>query len=84
MGQASRIVSHCLVAILLFALVPACALAQGAPDSRFPIPDSPLEISLLTIGPGPIFWERFGHNAIVVGASDPGTPIAEKNRNLEL
>jgi hypothetical protein len=56
MRQASRIVSHCLVAILLFALVPACALAQAAPDSRFPIPDSPLEISLLTIGPGPICW----------------------------
>jgi hypothetical protein len=76
MGQASRIVSHCLVAFLLFALVPACALAQAAPDSRFPIPDSPLEISLLTIGPGPIFWERFGHNAIVVRDRDAGTAIA--------
>ncbi|HNR91912.1 MAG TPA: DUF4105 domain-containing protein [Dokdonella sp.] len=25
-----------------------------------------LEISLLTIGPGEVYWERFGHNALVV------------------
>ena len=53
--------------------------AQTAPDdSRFAIRDSQssLDISLLTIGPGPIFWERFGHNAIVVRDRDAGTAIA--------
>ena len=36
--------------------------------SESPITDhqSPPAISLLTIGPGEIFFERFGHNAIVV------------------
>ncbi|MBO9663719.1 DUF4105 domain-containing protein [Dokdonella sp.] len=31
---------------------------------------SPLSVSLLTVGPGPIFFERFGHNAIVVRDAD--------------
>ena len=54
------------------------ARAQTTAHSPFPIPDSPpsLEISLLTVGPGPIFWERFGHNAIVVRDSASGTAIA--------
>ncbi|HVF35461.1 MAG TPA: DUF4105 domain-containing protein [Candidatus Saccharimonadia bacterium] len=29
-------------------------------------PGASLEIALVTIGPGEIYWERFGHNAIVV------------------
>lgn len=37
----------------------AAAPAQEAPPSG-------LEISLLTIGPGEAYWERFGHNALVV------------------
>jgi uncharacterized protein DUF4105 len=53
------------------------APAQSRSDSPIAIPDSPsLEISLLTIGPGPIFWERFGHNAIVVRDRDAGTEVA--------
>ena len=46
--------------LALLALFPAAAAAQDAP------PPAALEISLLTIGPGEIYWERFGHNAIVV------------------
>jgi putative effector of murein hydrolase LrgA (UPF0299 family) len=42
------------------------------PKSRIPA----LEISLLTIGPGSIFWERFGHNAIVVRDRAADTAIA--------
>ncbi|HJT98125.1 MAG TPA: DUF4105 domain-containing protein, partial [Rhodanobacteraceae bacterium] len=72
--QTSRIVSSCLVALALFVLLPA--RAQSSSDSRFPIPDSPpLEISLLTIGPGPIFWERFGHNAIVIRDREAGIEV---------
>ena len=80
------------VAALLFALVSlftsSAALAQVSQDAAaeestsptaIPNPESQipaLEISLLTIGPGPIFWERFGHNAIVVRDRDAGTAIA--------
>jgi len=35
-----------------------------------------LDISLLTVGPGSIFWERFGHNAIIVRDRSAGTAIA--------
>ncbi|MGH8172564.1 MAG: DUF4105 domain-containing protein [Rhodanobacteraceae bacterium] len=52
-------------------------LAEPAPP--VPNPESPIpapQISLLTIGPGPIFWERFGHNAIVVRDPEAGTAIA--------
>ncbi|MET0330720.1 MAG: DUF4105 domain-containing protein, partial [Dyella sp.] len=38
-----------------------------APDARAGIADAPaqdLEISLLSYGPGEIYWERFGHDAI--------------------
>jgi hypothetical protein len=73
--RARRIVSRCLVAFVLFLLIPAHA--QAPSDSRFPIPDSPpLEVSLLTIGPGPIFWERFGHNAIVIRDREAGVEVA--------
>jgi hypothetical protein len=59
-------------------VVAAGAFAQEPTDSPFPIPDSQpsIEISLLTVGPGPIFWERFGHNAIVVRDAQAGTAIA--------
>ena len=46
---------------------------RPAPTSR---------VSLLTFGPGPIFWERFGHNAIVVRDHDAGTAIALQLRHL--
>ncbi len=65
---------HALVCLLL--LLCAFAAIGGAsaqvPDdpapapSPSPIPDSRLAVSLLTIGPGNLFFERFGHNAIVV------------------
>jgi len=48
----------------------------SAPNSESQIPNPDLQISLLTIGPGPIYWERFGHNAIVVRDRAAGTAIA--------
>ena len=44
--------------------------------SRFTIRDFQPEISLLTIGPGEIFFERFGHNAIVVRDPARGEALA--------
>jgi len=35
-----------------------------------------LSISVLTFGPGTIYWERFGHNAILVRDSESGENIA--------
>jgi len=70
--RAARTVAAWLFACALFALdARAQALPESAPDA-----EPALEISLLTIGPGPIFWERFGHNAIVVRDRDAGTAIA--------
>ena len=86
---APRFVAALLFALAPLLFAPGAALAQTLSDAASPdestspteIPnpesESPaLEISLLTIGPGPIFWERFGHNAIVVRDRDSGTAIA--------
>ena len=39
------------------------ALDASAQTAR---PDANPEISLITFGPGEIYWERFGHNALLV------------------
>ena len=44
---------------------PATADAQAAP-----------RIGVVTMGPGDIFWERFGHDAIVVDDGAPGGPTS--------
>ncbi len=67
----------CLLLIAVSATAQVAAEAPlAAPDSPLPIPDSQLSISLLTIGPGDIFFERFGHNAIVVHDAASGETIA--------
>ncbi|MES2885679.1 MAG: DUF4105 domain-containing protein [Pseudomonadota bacterium] len=48
-----------LAAVLLAALI---APAQAQPDHR----GEALRISLLTFAPGKTYWQRFGHNAILV------------------
>ncbi|WP_395683773.1 DUF4105 domain-containing protein [Dokdonella sp.] len=68
--------------MMLFAFAAADgAGAQPAAEPAFsesPIADSqsPPAISLLTIGPGEIFFERFGHNAIVVRDPASGEALA--------
>lgn len=49
------------------------APAAGAPAAAVP---ARLSISLLTIGPGEIYFERFGHNAILVRDDASGEAIA--------
>lgn len=39
-------------------------------------PTHGLEVSLLTFGPGEIYWERFGHNAIVIRDRGTGRAIS--------
>src|SRR5690348_9745479 len=46
-----------LLALFLLAIAPARAGVANAPGAN-------LEVSLVTYGPGDIYWERFGHDAI--------------------
>ena len=48
-------------ALLAGALLLAPAVAEGA---QAPEPGSELRVYLMTMGPGSLVWERFGHNAI--------------------
>lgn len=62
-----------LLAGLFALLFTALALAQPARD---PEPGSELQVSLLTFGPGEIYWERFGHNAIAVRDTRSGEAMS--------
>ena len=46
------------------ALLLALAIPVGAQANVFDTPGEYLEVSLVTYGPGSIYWERFGHDAI--------------------
>jgi Domain of unknown function (DUF4105) len=37
---------------------------------------STLKVALVTFGPGPLYWERFGHNAIIIDNPAAGTRMA--------
>jgi hypothetical protein len=37
---------------------------------------SALKVALVTFGPGPVYWERFGHNAIIIDDPAAGTRMA--------
>src|SRR5689334_2966727 len=52
-------------AFLLLLLLAAPAWAQDATWTAGQ-PGESLDIALVTVGPGQIYWERFGHNAILV------------------
>ena len=55
------------------------AQAQAENDDEFAPSTSPgeqLQVSLLTFGPGSIYWERFGHNAILIRDAGTGSALA--------
>ena len=57
----------------------ACALLTCPTFSAaqaLPTTGDNLEISLVTYGPGEIYWERFGHNAIVVHDVSTGRAVS--------
>lgn len=58
-----RFASACLLILLAWAYCSSLAAAVEAADA-------PPQIWLVTYGPGEIYWQRFGHNAIWV--RDPG------------
>jgi hypothetical protein len=45
---------------------PAMAAPAETEADTSPPAGEALDVSLLTFGPGPIYWERFGHNAILI------------------
>lgn len=50
-------------------------LVQPASAQTADVPGSDLQISLLTFGPGKVYWERFGHDAILVRNTTTGSAI---------
>ena len=67
-----------LSALLLFTTTPSLA-AQQEPDTLQPTPPPPgssLSVYLLTVEPGDLVYELFGHNALVVRDSETGYEAA--------
>ena len=67
----ARVMRSLAFALLLLASVGATAQTSPMPDAA-----AQPDISLLTIGPGNIYFERFGHNAIVVRDPASGEAVA--------
>lgn len=63
-----------LVLWLAFASLVCPALAQPASSESSASPT--LQVSLLTFGPGEIYWERFGHNAIAIHDPASGETVS--------
>ncbi|KJV30939.1 DUF4105 domain-containing protein [Luteibacter yeojuensis] len=62
---------HALLLLLALSLAPSLARA-GIVDA----PAADIQVSLLTYGPGDIYWERFGHDALEVRDPASGEAIA--------
>jgi len=65
--------------ILLLGLTLLSSIVQAQPASppTAPLTAPPPRIGVVTMAPGEIFWERFGHDAIVVDdPTHPGGPIS--------
>jgi hypothetical protein len=52
----------------------AHAAAEDPPAAleRLPLPGEELDVALLTVGPGQVYWQRFGHNAILIRDRNAG------------
>ena len=61
---------------LRFALLLVLALFAGIAQAQTAPSEGKLRIGVVTMGPGEIFWERFGHDAIVVDDPAQGEPIS--------
>jgi len=59
--------------------VPAPATPENRPPAAIPAPGGPgndLSVTLITFGPGPVAFERFGHNALWIHDGRRGTDVA--------
>lgn len=75
MRAESRYAARLAAAVLLW-LLSAIALAQPADTDTAAEPGAELQVSLFTFGPGEIYWERFGHNAIAVHDQRSGETLS--------
>jgi len=69
-------VRHGRRAALLLGLLGAWPAGAARAQHPSPQPAAAPRISLVTVGPGSILWEKFGHNMIRVTDSAAGTDIA--------
>ncbi len=67
---AARLAAFVVLVLAVFAA--RAQTAQWTPGQ----PGDTLRVSLLTFGPGQIYWERFGHNAIVVRDTATGEAVS--------
>jgi hypothetical protein len=74
MATRSRLI-RLLLALSLWLLATAVS-AQAPAASQAPAPPPAPRVGVLTMAPGEIFWERFGHNAIVIDDPAGGPPIS--------
>lgn len=65
-----------LAAALLLWLLSAIALAQPADPAGSAETGEELQVSLFTFGPGEVYWERFGHNAIAIHDARSGETLS--------
>jgi hypothetical protein len=71
--MSSRNIVRCLVVLV------ALGIAVLSPAARAGVADAPgadLRVDLYTYGPGAIYWERFGHDALVVTDTSSGEAYA--------
>ncbi len=60
-------------AALCFIALAMALLGNGTANAQSPAPDgSSLRVALVTAAPGAIYWQRFGHNAILIEDSISG------------
>lgn len=68
-----QVIRYLLASILLYAAISGSAFAR---DRKVPVELPAPRIGVVTMGPGEIFWERFGHDAIVVDDPSLDEPIS--------
>lgn len=66
----------CLLCCLCLLLAPSMAAGQQASITSPSTSQSPFTVYLLTMGPGDMIYERFGHNAIVIEDRTTGESYA--------
>lgn len=83
-GRCSGLARLAIAGLLLFVACFATAAERPAASAlpatedppalleHLPAPGEELDVALLTIGPGQIYWQRFGHNAILIRDRDSG------------
>ena len=65
-----------LASVVAFAAEPVPPDAAAASPPTLSPADAPPRIGIMTLAPGDVFCERFGHNAVVVAPADGGEPLS--------